>query len=122
MADTLKLAEADLEAALWERERAQTTALPEGLAVIPVTAAVSEPVVGLFAITNKVPFPKGVAVDVVVVVVAAPGQRQLQLSLADRLARTVRNLALNEIRKTTNPEELRTILLQTWELEALQGP
>ncbi|MFT4625601.1 MAG: APA family basic amino acid/polyamine antiporter [Myxococcota bacterium] len=120
LAEATTLTSAELDAALWQRERAQTTALPEGLAVITTSGAVDAPVVGLFTTPSPVPFSKGLAVDVVVVVLAAPGHRQLQLVLADRLARALRHLALPELRRATDEAALRRILLDTWELEALQ--
>lgn len=109
LSDELDLPASELEASLWEREQAQTTGLPEGIAVSGVIAQV-EPRIGLFQLASPVAFPGGARVDVVIVVIAASDQRGLQVSLIDRLARATRGPALEALRAATSTAEIHAVL------------
>ena len=82
-----------IEAALWEREQSQITALGDGVAMSgAVVTGLRAPVLGLFTLAEPVDFdfPRKAMVDVMVVVLACPADRQTQLWLKDLYARQLR--------------------------------
>jgi mannitol/fructose-specific phosphotransferase system IIA component (Ntr-type) len=105
-----------IEAALWERERRQSTALTGGVALMSATcASVDSMVMGIFTLEQSVDFRgKGSErVDVCLVTVAPPAERQTQLWMLARLARmTIRPGFLTSLRKSRNATELRNAIRQ----------
>ncbi len=100
-----------IEAALWERERRQSTALTGGVALLSATcASINTTVLGVFTLEQPVDFRGGGGepVDVCLVTVAPPAERQTQLWMLARLARmTLRPGFLSAMRKSTNVRDLR---------------
>ena len=100
-----------IEAALWERERRQSTALTGGVALLSATcASIDTTMLGVFTLEQSVDFRGGGGepVDVCLVTVAPPAERQTQLWMLARLARmTLRPGFLSALRKSTNVRDLR---------------
>ncbi len=104
-----------IEAALWDRERRQSTALTGGVALLSATcASINTTVLGVFTLEQPVDFRGGGGepVDVCLVTVAPPAERQTQLWMLARLARmTLRPGFLSAMRKSTNVRDLRDAIL-----------
>lgn len=103
-----------IEKALWDRDRRRSTALAGGLALFAATSTNVERV-GLAVVTGLQPVdfrgPEGRSVDVAIVVLAAPGDRQLQLWTLDRLARLLmRSDLLVGLRRAQDADEVRALL------------
>lgn len=83
--------------AMASRERAQSTGLAEGVSLAGVMVpGLEAPAVGVFTTSQRVdwPGPDRVEIDVMVVILASPAQRQAQLWLLDGFARMVYQGAL----------------------------
>lgn len=106
-----------IEEALWERERAQNTALDRGLAIPHGTLSEAKHVcVGVFTIREPIDYrsPDGTPVDVIVVIVAPPSNRNAHLSILSSIARLVVNTPfLERLRAADNANELLAVLLAT---------
>lgn len=106
---------AAIEAALWERERRQSTSLASGLQVTSATTqAVRRPRVGLFTLTRPVRFarPDRHRVDVCLVSLAPPGERNRQLWLIQELhPRLAQDDVRAAVRAATDPDVVRGLML-----------
>jgi len=103
-----------LEAALWERERRQSTALATGLQVTAANhPALGRVRAGVFTLARPVRFarPDRHRVDVCLVVLAPPGERNHQLWLVQELYPLLsRDGVLPAVRRAEEDEELRARL------------
>ena len=106
-----------VEAALWERERKQSTALASGLMVStgthPGLTGLTRPRVGVFVLERPVRFgaPDRQRVDVCLVVVAPPGQRNRQLWLVHELYPVLSQPhVLQAVRAAGTADEVRALL------------
>ena len=103
-----------IEAALWERERRQSTALTGGIALMSATcASIDSTVLGVFTLEQPVDFrgAGGEPIDVCLVTVAPPSDRQTQLWMLARMARmTLRPGFLAGMRKAANVQALREVV------------
>ena len=102
------------EAARWERERRQSTALTGGSALMSATcASIDSTVLGVFTLEQPVDFRGGGGepVDVCLVTVAPPSDRQTQLWMLARMARmTLRPGFLAAMRQASNVQALREVV------------
>ena len=103
-----------IEEALWERERRQSTALTGGIALMSATcSSIESTVLGVFTLEQPVDFrgSGGEPVDVCLVTVAPPSDRQTQLWMLARMARmTLRPGFLVAMRQASNVQSLRDIV------------
>ena len=97
-------------AALQAREREQSTALAEGIALTgPPVAGLEAPMLGIFTTAQPVDWagPGRVRVDVLVVVLGSPAHRQAQLWLLDGFAQMkLRGALLGGLRASRTPAEV----------------
>ncbi len=111
-----------VEAALWERERKQSTALATGLMVSTGThPEFGRARAGVFTVARPVRFggPDRHRVDVCLVALAPPGQRNRQLWLIHELYPLLSEPeALEAVRAATTAEELRRLLTPSRTAEA----
>jgi len=100
-----------IAAAIWDRERHQSTALTGGMALMAATTpSVSHTQIGVLTTQNPVDFrgPGRRQVDLFFTVLSPPSERQKQLWLLAQIARmTLRSDFLPTIRKSATAEELR---------------
>ncbi len=105
---------ADAEGALQDRERQQNTALAGGVMLSdPVLQGLTCPVLGVFTTVEPVDFatPDELRVDVMIVVMAPPQDRQTQLWLLGRLnALVVTGDLLSELRQARSGEAMRNAI------------
>jgi basic amino acid/polyamine antiporter, APA family len=80
----------EIAAKLRKRERQQPTGLPGGLALVGATKnGLPATSLGVFTLVRPIPWRGPSKVDVVLVVISPPGQRQAQLWMLGRLARMI---------------------------------
>ncbi|MEO0601130.1 MAG: amino acid permease, partial [Myxococcota bacterium] len=106
-----------VEEALWERERKQSTALSTGLMVSTGThSGLARPRAAVVTLERPVRFgtPDRHRVDVCLVVLAPPGQRNRQLWLVHELYPVLsRPDVLESVRAASTPEQIRKLLTPT---------
>jgi mannitol/fructose-specific phosphotransferase system IIA component (Ntr-type) len=111
-----------IEEALWERERAQSTAIGNGLAVPHATVAgLDRSAVGVFTTEAAMDYraPDGAPVDVFFVTVGPPSDRTTHLRILSGLAWLVtKTLFLERVRAADNESELLAVLLASSTLHA----
>ncbi len=104
----------ETEKALWDRERQQNTGLSGGVVLTdPVLHGLESPVLGIFTTAKPVDFSTkdGQEMDVVIAVMASPGDRQTQLWLLGRMnALIATGGLLTELRKARSGEALRNAI------------
>ncbi|MDD9933360.1 MAG: amino acid permease, partial [Myxococcales bacterium] len=104
-----------IEDALWDRERAQSTAIGKGLAVPHATVAnASRSYVGVFTTAEAMDYraPDGAPVDVFFVTMGPPSDRNTHLKILSSLAWLVTETRLLErLRASDNASELQAVLL-----------
>lgn len=109
------LAVAQIEDALWERERSQNTSLGDGLAVPHATLpGLTETFAGVFTTAEPIDYKAsdGTPVDVFFVTLGPPGERNTHLGLLAALARLVMQTPfLERVRASDHDEELLAVLL-----------
>ncbi len=105
-----------VEKALWERDKRRNTALSGGVSLFAASSPnVSRVSLAVTTLTRPVDFrgQENRLVDVAMVVLASPGQRQTQLWVLDRLARMLMwPHFLDDLREASDDEALRATLLQ----------
>ena len=103
-----------VEKALWERDKRRNTALSSGVSLFAAPSPnVSKVNLGVVTLNQSVCFrgQGNRAVDVCLVVLARPGQRQNQIRIIDRLARMLLwTHFLDELRDADSAEALRKVL------------
>jgi len=100
---------AELAAKLRERERQQSTQLPGGVALLGITkGAVPTTSLGLFTLDQPIAWggPSSEAVDICLVVLSPPGERQVQLWMLGRLARMIPQPGFLDSLRAAGTEEL----------------
>ena len=106
----------EILAALWQRERFQSTALTGNLALMAANhPALQTTRIAVVTSTLPVDFrgPGQREVDCFFVVIAPPKDRQHQLWLLTQIARmTLRSDFLPQVREAATPEELRATLVR----------
>jgi len=99
-----------LTEAFWQRERTQNTAVGLGIALPHASVpGLSGSWVGVFTMAEPVDYgaPDGQPVDVLVVFVGPPSERQLHLELLSHVARLLTSEAtLTRVRDATSPDEV----------------
>lgn len=107
--------------ALWARERSQSTAVGDGVAMPHGTLEVDRSLFGVFTTETPVDYqgPDGQPVDVLFVTVSSAQQRQNHLHMLSRLAElSIRTALLERLRAAETREEIVAALhLSTRELE-----
>ena len=98
------------------REREQSTALAEGVALTgPTLAGLESPIVGLFTTERRVQWAGAarIKIDVLVVVLASPAHRQAHLWLLEGFAQMkLRGSLLGGLRAARTPEDLRNAVMR----------
>lgn len=115
--------EAPIAEALWARESQQVTSLGEGVALNGfVLPGVGAPTVGVFTTAEPVAFdlPRREPVDILVVILACPADRQTQLWLKDVFAQLLADGWLAEhLRQARNIATMQDILRQAFRRHSL---
>jgi len=117
LAEVAGLEPATVRKALSAREREQSTALAEGVALTgPVLAGLEAPILGVFTTERKVtwPGPGRIQIDVLVVILASPAHRQAQLWLLEGFAQMkLRGSLLGGLRAARSNDALTEAILRS---------
>jgi len=100
----------EIEAALWERERTQNTAIGDGLAIPHASlTTTNRSTVGVFTVEEPIEYgaPDGVGTDVYFVITSPPSDRRVHLMLLSSVARLMQQTELlSRLREAKSTEEL----------------
>jgi basic amino acid/polyamine antiporter, APA family len=119
LAEKLGVPAGKLGAALEGREKVQSTALAEGVAIsAPGIRGIKHPMISILRVDRTLDWGArdGVQIDVLVLVLASPAHRRTQLLLLDALTRMVHHgRLLGGLRAARTPEDMREVLAQSAE-------
>lgn len=119
------MAQADIEAALWQRERSQNTSLGDGFAVPHATVPDAERTyLGVFTAAQPLDYraPDGGLVDVFFVTVGPPSDRNTHLGILSSMAWLVTHTRFLEgLRSSDDSRELVAVLLASAQRGAPSG-
>ncbi len=105
-----------IEALLWEREREQSTAIGDGIAMPHATIPeLTEARLGIYTLAEPMDYgaPDGQPVDVLFTTLGPPGARRTHLLLLSGIARLALSTPLlSELRAARTPEELREAIIR----------